>query len=49
MWVEAAGQDLAKLRHFSVRIGKNHKTGVTMQDCDASLNPQTAEFKQDCV
>ena len=47
MWVEAAGQALAKLRHLSVRTGKNHKTCVTVADCDASLNPQTTELKQD--
>jgi len=31
----------------SVRTGKNHKTSVSMADCDASLNPQTIEFKED--
>jgi hypothetical protein len=47
MWAEAAGQVLAKLRHLSVRTRKNHKTCVTVAECDASLNPQTTEFKQD--
>jgi len=49
MWVEAAGQGLAKLRHLSVRTGKNHKTCVSMADCAASLNPQTTECKQNCA
>jgi hypothetical protein len=49
MWVEAAGQVLAKLRYLSVRTGKNHETCVTMAECDTSLNPQTTEFKEGCA